>query len=87
MQEIQGYSQLMTGIKMPGVVSHFVVSSSLYQHAQMGATVGNFSGKQAEILQKVGRGVTSFAKSAPPGADTPFPETGAKASLYWKSSE
>lgn len=49
--------------------------------------MGNLNGKQAEFLQNVGCGVTSFAKSATPGADTPFPETAARTSLYWKTSE
>lgn len=53
----------------------------------MAATVGNFIGKQAEFLQKVGCGVTSFANSATPGADTLSPEIVAKASPYWKTSE
>jgi len=53
----------------------------------MGTTVGNFNGKQAAFLQKIGCGVTSVAKAATPGADTPFPETVAKASLCWKTGE
>lgn len=80
----------MTGSKMPGFFSHLVISSRLavctstHKWQQQWETS---SENQQSFYKKVGRGVTSFANSATPGADTLSPEIVAQASPYWKTSE